>query len=100
MPTPGAPRHRPGGGSPAMRTDLDAGPPRADTSGIGRFELRALLGQLDPEPLFHGELLHSLRWLARYVHAPLGEVLATALPAALRRGEPLPDEIDRFTRPS
>jgi primosomal protein N' (replication factor Y) len=54
-------------------------------------ELRALLGQLDPEPLFHGELLHSLRWLARYVHAPLGEVLATALPAALRRGEPLPD---------
>ena len=54
-------------------------------------ELRALLAQLDPEPLFHGELLQSLRWLARYAHAPLGEVLATALPAALRRGEPLPD---------
>ena len=41
--------------------------------------------------LFHGELFESLRWLARYTHAPLGEVLATALPAALRRGEPLPD---------
>jgi primosomal protein N' (replication factor Y) len=54
-------------------------------------ELRPLLGQLDPEPLFHGELLQSLRWLARYTHAPLGEVLATALPAALRRGEPLPE---------
>src|SRR5690606_23865662 len=27
----------------------------------------------------------------RYLHAPLGEVLATALPAALRRGEPLSD---------
>ena len=46
---------------------------------------------LEPEPLFHGELLASLRWLARYLHAPVGEVLATALPAALRRGEPLPD---------
>ena len=37
------------------------------------------------------ELLDSLRWLARYTHAPLGEVLATALPAPLRAGEPLPD---------
>ena len=54
-------------------------------------ELRPVLGQLDPEPLFHGELLQSLRWLARYTHTPLGEVLATALPAALRRGDPLPE---------
>lgn len=54
-------------------------------------ELRAALAILDDAPMFHGELLDSLRWLARYSHAPLGEVLATALPAALRRGEPLPD---------
>ena len=54
-------------------------------------ELRAILDRLDDRPLFHGELLDSLRWLARYTHAPLGEVLATALPAALRRGEALPD---------
>ncbi|GAA4855569.1 primosomal protein N' [Luteimonas vadosa] len=53
-------------------------------------ELRTALGWLDEAPMFHGELLASLEWLARYVHAPLGEVLATALPAALRRGEPLP----------
>ena len=53
--------------------------------------LREVLAQLDPEPLFHGELMQSLQWLARYLHAPLGEVLATALPALLRRGEPLPD---------
>jgi primosomal protein N' (replication factor Y) len=46
---------------------------------------------LDAQPVLHGELLESLRWLARYTHAPLGEVLATALPAQLRRGEPLPD---------
>ncbi|HJW47267.1 MAG TPA: primosomal protein N' [Lysobacter sp.] len=47
--------------------------------------------RLDAAPLFHGELLDSLRWLARYTHAPLGEVFATALPATLRQGEPLAD---------
>ncbi|TDK27533.1 primosomal protein N' [Luteimonas aestuarii] len=54
-------------------------------------ELREILDWLDDGPLLSGELLASLRWLARYTHAPLGEVLATALPAALRRGEPVPD---------
>ncbi|WP_024888987.1 primosomal protein N' [Luteimonas huabeiensis] len=64
----------------------DAGPPEhADV------ELREALAWLDPAPLLDGELLASLRWLARYLHAPLGEVLATALPAALRRGEPVPE---------
>ncbi|MFS8063435.1 MAG: primosomal protein N', partial [Luteimonas sp.] len=54
-------------------------------------ELRMVSSVLDDMSLLHGELLDSLRWLARYTHAPLGEVLATALPATLRRGEPLPD---------
>ena len=54
-------------------------------------ELRAAHALLDDTALFQGELLESLSWLARYLHAPLGEVFATALPAALRRGEPLPD---------
>ncbi|MDE2408300.1 MAG: DEAD/DEAH box helicase family protein, partial [Xanthomonadaceae bacterium] len=54
-------------------------------------ELKPALAVLDGEPLLRGELLASLRWLAAYLHAPLGEVLAAALPAALRRGEPLPD---------
>ena len=54
-------------------------------------DIREILEWLDDTPLLEGELLASLQWLARYTHAPLGEVLATALPAALRRGEPLPD---------
>lgn len=54
-------------------------------------ELRTALEAPDAGPLLHGELLASLRWLAGYLHAPLGEVLAAALPAVLRRGEPLPD---------
>ena len=57
----------------------------------GGVELRQAIELLDEAPLLAGELLASLRWLAGYLHAPLGEVLATALPAALRRGEPLPD---------
>ncbi|RRT95851.1 primosomal protein N', partial [Stenotrophomonas sp. 278] len=46
---------------------------------------------LDALPLLDGELWRSLQWLARYTHAPLGEVVSTALPAPLRRGEPVPD---------
>jgi len=57
----------------------------------GAATLKHGLDVLDPTPLFAGELLDSLRWLARYTHAPLGEVLATALPAPLRHGEPLAD---------
>nr|WP_295376951.1 primosomal protein N' [Pseudoxanthomonas sp.] len=54
-------------------------------------ELKAAQEWLDASPLLHGELLDSLRWLARYTHAPLGETFATALPAPLRQGEPVPD---------
>jgi primosomal protein N' (replication factor Y) len=54
-------------------------------------ELRQAHALCDDVPLLDGELLASLRWLARYTHAPAGEVYATALPAALRRGDPLPD---------
>ena len=55
------------------------------------MELRHAEALLDPDPLLQGELLESLQWLARYTHAPLGEVVATALPTLLRQGEPLPD---------
>src|SRR5690606_31395218 len=53
--------------------------------------LRPVHELLDDAPLLRAELLESLQWLGRYTHAPLGEILATALPAALRRGEPLPE---------
>ncbi|MBK0026433.1 primosomal protein N' [Stenotrophomonas sp. S48] len=64
-------------------------------AGLGQTEdtqgLRQALAWVDPEPLLQGELWHSLQWLARYTHAPLGEVVSTALPGPLRHGEPLPD---------
>jgi len=55
------------------------------------MELRPADALLDAVPLLQGELLDSLHWLARYTHAPLGEVVATALPVHLRQGEPLAD---------
>ncbi|ALN88195.1 primosomal protein N' [Lysobacter capsici] len=67
---------------------VEVGPPEAGTDPAA---LKAVAARLDPEPLLHGELLDSLRWLARYTHAPLGEVLATALPGPLRHGEALAD---------
>ncbi|GHA82485.1 primosomal protein N' [Cognatilysobacter bugurensis] len=53
--------------------------------------IKPVIARLDETPLLRGELLESLHWLARYLHAPLGEVLATALPTLLRHGEPVPD---------
>lgn len=53
--------------------------------------LRVAEAWLDPAPLLGGELWTSLQWLSRYTHAPLGEVVSTALPAPLRKGEPVPD---------
>lgn len=65
---------------------IEAGPADPDAP-----ELRQAEARLDATPVFAGELFDSLRWLARYTHAPLGETLATALPVALRHGDPLPD---------
>ena len=55
------------------------------------IEPKPALALPDPAPLLQGELFASLQWLAGYLHAPLGEVLSTALPAALRRGEAVPE---------
>jgi primosomal protein N' (replication factor Y) len=52
--------------------------------------LRTIADRIDQTPLLGGELFESLGRAARYYQAPLGELLATALPVALRNGEPLP----------
>lgn len=53
--------------------------------------LKPIAERLDPLPVLAGEILASLQWAARYYQAPLGEVLATAVPALLREGKPAPD---------
>jgi primosomal protein N' (replication factor Y) (superfamily II helicase) len=56
----------------------------------GERPLRAVGQRLDAAPLFGGELWQTLGWAARYYQAPLGELLATALPARLRAGGAAP----------
>jgi primosomal protein N' (replication factor Y) len=50
--------------------------------------LRAAERWLDEESPFGAELWATLRWAAQYYAHPLGEVLSTALPVALRQPDP------------
>ncbi len=56
----------------------------------GTHALRDIEARLDAEPPLSGELWQSLHWAAQYYAHPLGEVLATALPAWLRRRDRAP----------
>jgi primosomal protein N' (replication factor Y) len=56
------------------------------TSALPPERLKPIAAVLDAEPLLTPELLELLRFTARYYQHPLGEVVATALPAALRAG--------------
>ena len=60
-----------------------------DTSSIPSAKLRSAQAPLDPEPTFDQGLLELLRWSADYYRHPVGEVIAAALPAALRQGTPV-----------
>lgn len=62
----------------------------------GAHALRAIEARLDATPLLHGELWTSLHWAAQYYAHPLGEVLATALPAWLRRRAAAPVRGDQW----
>jgi primosomal protein N' (replication factor Y) len=61
-----------------------------DVSEVPIEKLKDASTALDPVALFDDELLATLRFAARYYQHPLGEVLHTALPAALRAPRALP----------
>ncbi|QIW16541.1 primosomal protein N' [Pasteurellaceae bacterium RH1A] len=50
-------------------------------------KLKPVLAVLDQESIFDKESWSLLNWASRYYHAPLGEVLLSALPTKLRQGE-------------
>ena len=58
--------------------------------------LKGVLEVLDDAPLLPERLLALLEWAASYYHHPIGEVIATALPALLRAGRPAVAEGGRF----
>ena len=60
-----------------------------DESPIEQARLKSVLQILDREPVLSTSMLSLLQWAADYYHHPLGEVLKTALPSALRQGQDL-----------
>jgi primosomal protein N' (replication factor Y) len=65
---------------------------------VERARLKPIQQLLDEKPLLETSLLALLRWSARYYHHPLGETIATALPAALRRTRAEPQHRNRGWR--
>ena len=63
-------------------------------SAIEPGKLKAALDILDQEPIFDPVTFEVLRWAADYYHHPIGEVLAAALPAPLRAGQPADERIE------
>jgi primosomal protein N' (replication factor Y) len=58
----------------------------AASSELPEERLKSVLERLDPRPIFDAATLALLAWAADYYHHPIGEVLAAALPKALRLG--------------
>jgi primosomal protein N' (replication factor Y) (superfamily II helicase) len=57
-----------------------------DHSDVPEGRLKSALALIDTEPVLDGVLLDLLRWSAEYYRHPPGEVIAAALPVALRNG--------------
>jgi primosomal protein N' (replication factor Y) len=60
----------------------------AEQSQISVSALKPVHQVLDITPVMDRALMQLLRWTADYYHHPLGEVIAAALPRALRDGAP------------
>jgi primosomal protein N' (replication factor Y) len=58
----------------------------AGSSDLPQERLKPILEVLDTRPVLDAPALALLRWAAEYYHHPIGEVLATALPKAMRMG--------------
>ncbi len=56
-------------------------------SSIASAKLKVALDLLDERPVFDPVTFELLRWASDYYHHPLGEVIAAALPVALRAGQ-------------
>src|ERR1700761_3245442 len=59
---------------------------QAAASAVPEARLKAIAAVLDTTPVVSPEILDLARWASDYYPHPLGEVLATALPKAVRGG--------------
>lgn len=60
------------------------------------FALKPVEAILDHAPLPDAHLLELLQWAARYYHHPIGEVIFSALPIALRKPKPLSTRLQKL----
>ncbi len=52
-------------------------------------KIKPIVSLLDREPLIGEHEFRLMRWMSRYYHAPIGEVMPLFLPPKLRKGAPL-----------
>jgi primosomal protein N' (replication factor Y) len=70
----------------------------ADAPAPDSGQLRHALRILDREPLLPEDVLALARWASTYYQHPIGEVVHSGLPRALREGRPTPADAWRLTR--
>lgn len=92
-PRPGVRIRVPFSGRQLVGVLVDTSPISALPSG----KLKAALAILDTEPVFDVMTFELLRFAAEYYHHPVGEVIAAALPAALRDGGATDDSCEFWT---
>lgn len=64
----------------------------AQSSEIPSARLKRVSALIDQEPIIDAAFLDLLQWTANYYHHPLGEVIFSAMPPAVRRGRALTDD--------
>lgn len=96
-PLPGARVRVPFGNRSMIGIAIDS----VESSSMQASKLKPITDVLDKDPVIDDFLFKICKWLSQYYHHPLGEVLQTALPVALRKGEsskPKPISFLRLTK--
>src|SRR5512138_608023 len=70
---------------------------QAESSDLPVARLKTVLEVLDAEPVLDRSAVELLRWAADYYHHPIGEVIAAAIPKALRECAPIIATEERWT---
>jgi primosomal protein N' (replication factor Y) (superfamily II helicase) len=69
---------------------------QAQSSLLPEERLKPITAVLDTVPVLGAEVLELVRWASDYYHHPLGEVIAAALPKAVRGGASLLELEERW----
>jgi len=67
------------------------------SSSVPKAKLKPALEFVDHRAVFDPVTFELLRWAADYYHHPIGEVMAAALPASLRAGQPVQAAVESWT---